>query len=256
MKRIGPTAVFALAAAAGGFCAMVACGDDDAAIPPSNDAGALPPPTPNPTGNTPPTPSTPDDAGVEDDGGGSNPDDDPDSGLIVDEDGGYDAGASCDALPLGDKITTTCGTLLVLIKYQGGDLTTTDYDLTKLTVSGSRNFCSGDAGRGSYIEYDYRGFLRVEATDAKHAKLKYYDQHAQSDVLVRRPTPLRYDLDVTAEGATLTGVPTACKTNNFPGENVVASYTAATGKDGKTLVITLPYGRNGTARYEFTEHKE
>lgn len=248
MKRIGPTAVFALAAAAGGFCAMVACGDDEATIDAAPDGGSV-----TPTPNAPPPSGsndggTPEDAAVLDDGGGSNPDDD---GGFVDEDGGYDAGVHCDELPLGSKVTTTCSPLLP--KDTGGELTTTSYELKSVTIVGTKGFCTGDGG---YIANTYAGYLEVTASDATHALLEYYDQHRRTGPIISRPAAVRFDMNVVASDNKLNGTPTDCTSNGAPSKFENVGYTVGADGEKKTLALTLPIGRGGSARFLYVEHKE
>jgi hypothetical protein len=209
------------------------------------------PTTQGPDGSTSdePSPDTgaPDDAAAPGDSsvveeitdGGGLPEEDEDAGL--DDDAGIDAGPACGSLTPGPYVDTTCATFFTT--PTGGSLTTTTYQLAGVTVLGAPAFCSG-----TYQVYEHRGMLKVTATNNATARFEFVDYY-RKDGSALRPTSVRYDVDVTASGTTLTYSPTACATRAAPSS---ASYWIGTNGGKKQITLKLPYG-TGSALYRFVQ---
>ena len=84
------------------------------------------------------------------------------------------------------------------------------------------------------------------------AKFEFIDRYNAVGSLTRTFTN-RYDVDVTAAKAALTYTPSAgCPGKTAPPSG--AFYSAGVQKDGKRyLLLTLPYGKSGSARYRFVQ---
>ena len=251
---VAVSAVSAVSAVLGG-ASIVACVSDEVPTPTAAPDGAAPPSdgsTTSPESSTsvdddasnPPQDAGPDAEDITD-GGDLPPEDD---GGITDPDGGFDAGPACDALKPGAFVTSTCSTLSRI--HAGGALTSGTYQLTNVTVLGTKAFCIAGGG---FVPYDHRGALQVTATSATSATFELLDQYRKAGgPIALRPTTVRYDVTAAANAAQLTFTPQECALTAAPS---LVSYSvgtlAATGK--KTITLRLPYGAKGSANYTFTE---
>lgn len=245
MKKIpsrGSAVLFALVAALSTAAMVAACGDDEAATGTTGAPDASTTDTATPPDPPPPPDDAAADGGAEEiaDGGGEPP---PIEDAGPDDDAGLDAGPACALLTPGAFSASKCASLLA--RLSGGTLTTTTYTLTSVTVGASPTACAT-----TFKSLDHRGALVVNATSASTATFQFLDQYKPPGALVR-PTSVRYDVTVSAAGTILTYTPATCAQKPAP---ATAGYGVSTAPGGKkVLILALPYGAGGSARYVYTE---
>lgn len=230
--------------AVSGALVAVACSDDTTTPPAAEpDGSSTTPETPDGGGSSG---QLPPDGGEGEEiisDGGAEPPAEEDGGL-TDPDGGFDAGPACQTLTVGPFVKTTCAATPVRVGT-GGDLTTTTYQLTSVTVLGNKAVC---APGGGYEELEHRGTLQVTASSPTSATFEFIDQYKRSGP--SRVGTRRYDVAVTASGNKLTYTPQTCATSPAPAE---ATYYTGTSAAKKTITLRLPWGASSEALYRYTE---
>ncbi len=225
--------------------AAVACSGDDAATPTdtgstAGDGGTL----------TPGTGPGPTDAGGEGEGEetpvteeGDLPDIDPDAGGFA-YDGGLIAVPGCLQLTPGPYASSTCSSSTRLMSNVG--LQSGTYVLSSVTVLGTTGFCAD-----TFKTLDHSGALVIDAASPAQGTLRFMERYrSKANPLVFAATT--WTASATTGGGSLTlALPGTCLSGKAPPSASVFGSGSSSGK--KFIVLTLPYGASGKARYRFVE---